>query len=146
MKFKTPKSQKGMTERQYLKSVFYRNREAITNVFGKGKGAMNRFIKNIEAQKVIGGGLTTKQALKKLGDSEAFTQRGERLKENIQKALKNFGKAKEFKGLIRDEKGHFQAFDEDKLVWDKDAHIYVYDHKITIDVTNSPEDIIIGVI
>lgn len=144
MKFKTPKSKKGMTEREYLKSVFYRNKKEIVKVFGKDK-PLEKFINNIEAQKVVGN-LTTRQALDKLAKSEAFTPAGDRLKENIQSALKKYGKLKEFKSLIRDEKGRFTKFDESKLKWDKESHMYIYDNKITIDITNSPEDVIIGVL
>lgn len=144
MKFNLPKSRKGMSERQYLKSVFYRNKKEIVRVFGKDK-PLEKFINNIEAQKVIDNS-TTRQALNKLAKSEAFTPVGDRLKENLQTALKKYGKAKEFKNLIRDEKGHFAKFDREKLKWDRDAGLYVYDNRITLDVTNSPEDIIIGVL
>lgn len=114
MKFKTPKSKKGMSDREYLKSVFYRNRKEIVEVFGK-ETPMQKFINNIEAQKVIGN-LTTRQALNKLAKSEAFTPTVNRLKENIQSALKKYGRAKEFKNLIKDERGRFTKFDTEKLV------------------------------
>lgn len=142
MKFKTPKSKKGMTDREYLKSVFYRNRKEIVEVFGK-ETPMQKFINNIEAQKVIGN-LTTRQALNKLAKSEAFTPTVNRLKENIQSALKKYGRAKEFKNLIKDERGRFTKFDTEKLVWDKHSGMYIYDNRITIDISNSPEDVIIG--
>lgn len=145
MKFKTPKSMKGMTEREYLKSVFYRNRKEIIAVFGKDK-PLQKFINNVQAQKIVGGGLSTKQALNKLANTESFTPEGERLKTNLQEGLKSHDKLKEFKNLIRDEKGRFQKFDEKKLVWDRDLNMYVYDNRITIDVKNSPHDIVIGVI
>ena len=145
MIFKTPKSLKGFkTERDYLKSVFYRNRKEIVDVFGKER-PMEKFIKNIEAQKIVGD-LTTKQALSKLAKSEAFTPVEDRFVDNVMKALKNFDKKKLFAQLRRDEKGRFAAFDRNKLVWDKDTHMYIYDDKITIDITNSPQDIIIGTV
>lgn len=140
-KFKTPRKTKGMTEDQFLKSVFYRNRKELIAKFGH-KGALARFKKNIEAQKVIYK-TDVKGALEKLANSESFTPTRERLVDNLRKALREYDKVKEFQNLTRD-KGKFTKFDESKLRWSDEDHMYIYDNRVFVKFDNSPQDLILG--
>lgn len=144
MRFKTPKTRKKMTDDQYLKSVYYRNRKAIIEVFGRTK-TLQKFKNAVEARKVMFG-LDTKEALKKLSNTEAFTPKTDRFFDNLESGLKEYNKLKEFKNYIRDEKGRFSKYDRDKLKWDKELKMYVYDDKVYIDVKNSPKEIDIGLL
>lgn len=142
MKFKLPKSMKNYkTERDYLKSVFYRNREAIVEAFGKEK-PMEKFIKSVQARKTIYK-FSTKQALKNLQNTQAFTPVSDRFRDIVMGDLKKFGKLKEFKNLIKDDRGKFQKFDRSKLFYEGSGY-YTYDNKIFISFKNSPEEIIVG--
>lgn len=143
-KFNKPKSQaKYATERDYLKAVYYKNRSELIKTFGSDK-TLTKFINNIQAQKATYG-LTTRQALNKLAASESFTPEVERLHDNVYKAMKSYGRLPEFRELSKI-RGRYSKYDPNQLKWDNRNKIYIYAGKITIDLTNSPKDVILGVI
>ena len=48
--------------------------------------------------------------------------------------------------MIRDREGKFRAYDHNKLVWNSDQGVYIYDNRIAIDIRESPERIILRTI
>ena len=87
-------------------------------------------------------GLAPVKALNTLSKTTIFTDVKDRLHSNVLTALKNENLDKEFRKLA----GWKNKFDPDKLVWDKDEKIYVYDNKVKISFKNSPYGIELGVI
>lgn len=87
-------------------------------------------------------GLSPVKALNTLAKTTIFTDVKTRLKSNVLTALKNENLDKEFRKLA----GWKNKFDPDKLVWNKDQQIYVYDNKVKIGFKNSPYGIELGVI
>lgn len=80
-------------------------------------------------------GLTPNQAVKVLSKSTIFTSERERLRENAFKALKEDKAAyKEFRLLT----GWKEKIDIEKLSYDKEQKIYIYNNTVGISFTNSP--------
>lgn len=128
------------SEEAFLHDVFEKNREAITQAFGAN--AEFKFINNVQAKKRLNE-TTIIGALHKLERSEAFMPYQERAYENVRSALKKYGKWKEFQGLTRDYKGRYTAWDPNLMKWDKERGVYIYNGRVMIDITNSPEDVIV---
>lgn len=88
--------------------------------------------------------LTIKEASKRVVNSEAFTTPAERSRVNLVDAIKERfpEQYKEIRNLSRNQKGQFTSVRQN-LVWDRERAGYILGGKYFIDVTNSPEDIII---
>ena len=88
-------------------------------------------------------GYTAKQAVKKVSRSTIFTTTKERLQANAYEGLIDDKEAfKKFRELTKS-KGKYQKIEMDKFVYDKESHSYIYDDKIKISYSNSPEEVIV---
>ena len=75
------------------------------------------------------------QALKTAVRTTVFTPQEQRFKENFISGLKQFkDEFKHFRKLA----GWKSKFDPNKLRWDKENGVYIYDNKIMINFKNSP--------
>lgn len=102
-----------------------------------------QFKARVEAQKVANN-LNTRQAVRKVINSEQFTSAAERSRENLIASLKeNFREEyNEIRNLSR-ERGRFKAI-KNNLTWDKDRNGYTFIGNgilYFIDVSNSPEEV-----
>lgn len=128
------------TEEAFLRDVFEKNREAITQAFGAN--AEMKFINNVRARKSLGN-TTILGALKRVERSEAFMPYQERAYENVKAALRKYDKWNEFRSMTRDYRGRYTTWDPNLMRWDRDRKAYIYNNRVMIDITNSPEDVII---
>lgn len=131
------------SETDFLKDVFRRNREAITEVYGEG--AEDTFIGAVQSTKTVRD-VNIRQAVKILSRAKAFTPYEETAKSNVIEAMKNFDTYQEFRNLTRDEKGRFTRVDMSKLVWDRDSQSYIYNNRVIISFSNSPEGVTLSLI
>ena len=136
-KFKKGRRKDFKTEAEFLKDVYYRNISAIPS----GTTA-DMFVTQVRSYKISYDTNVT-GALNKLANAETYTPYTERAGDNIMSVLEKHGQLKKFKTLIRDSQGRFVKYDRSKLRWDRDSQVYIYDNKISIDVRNSPEQVII---
>lgn len=136
-KFKKGRRKDFKTEAEFLKDVYYRN----ISVIPSGTTA-DKFVEQVKAYKTIYDTNIT-GALNKLANKDIYTPYTERANDNIMSVLEKHGQLKKFKTLIRDSQGRFVKYDRSKLRWDRDSQVYIYDNKISIDVRNSPEQVII---
>ena len=88
--------------------------------------------------------LTVKEASRKVLNTEAFTSPAERSRTNFIEGIKEHFKEdyKYLTRLSRDERGRFKALREN-MKWDKDQKGYVIGDRYFVDVTNSPEEVVI---
>ena len=136
-KFKKGRRKDFKTEVAFLEDVYRRNISAIPS----GTTAQ-MFVTQVQSYK-IGYDTNITGALNMLAKSERYTPYTERAGDNIMSALEKHGQLKKFKTMIRDSQGRFVKYDRSKLRWDHDSQVYIYDNKISIDVRNSPEQVII---
>lgn len=127
------------TERAYLRKIYKLNQSKIVRVFGLD-ASFEKFYNAVQARKAITG-KNVRGALSALGNSTAFTPEGERLKDNVYSAVKNFGALKDFQSMTRDKFGRFTAYDRSKLSYDRDTKVYTYGGLIQISFNNSPQGI-----
>lgn len=128
------------TQDQYLDYIFEQNRGKITEVFGTN--ARERFKGAVESYK-IAYSTNINGAIQKLANTTAFTPEVERLKSNMWQSLKNYKAVGTFQQLTRGQGGRFTKFNPDKLKWDRENRVYVYDNKVSISFDNSPQQIIL---
>lgn len=85
-----------------------------------------------------------KTAAKKTANTESFVSPAERSRFNLVEAIKEKfpGEYKELRNLSRNKKGQFTSI-RDNLVWNNELKGYILGNKYFIDVTNSPEEVII---
>ena len=139
MKFDMGRRKDFKSETDFLKDVFARNREAITKVYGKG--AEETFIDAVQSMKVAKE-INIRQVLNELSRSNAFTPKGDIMKENAIQGLKSWDLYQDFRNLTRDEKtGRFTKVDYSKLKWDKESSRYVYDGRVAIVFNDSPQGV-----
>lgn len=143
MKFDMGRRGDFKSETDYLKDVFRRNREAITNVYGEG--AESTFIRAVQSVKQVRD-VNIRQAVNLLSQAKAFTPYEETAKSNVIEAMKNFDTYQEFRNLTRDEKGRFTKVDMSKLKWDRDSQSYIYNNRVIISFSNSPEGVTLSLI
>lgn len=136
-KFKKGRRKDFKTEAEFLKDVYYRNISAIPS-----GTTVDMFVTQVQSYK-IGYDTNITGALNKLANAEIYTPYTERAGDNVMSVLEKHGQLKKFKTLIRDSQGRFVKYDRSKLRWDHDSQVYIYDNKISIDVRNSPEQVII---
>ena len=136
-KFKKGRRKDFKTEAEFLKDVYYRNISAIPS-----GTTVDMFVTQVQSYK-IGYDTNITGALNKLANAEIYTPYTERAGDNIMSVLEKHGQLKKFKTLLRDSQGRFVKYDRSKLRWDHDSQVYIYDNKISIDVRNSPEQVII---
>lgn len=88
--------------------------------------------------------ISIKEASKKVLNTEAFTSPAERSRVNLINAIKEKfpEQYKDIRQLSRNKRGQFTSV-KSNLVWSKELGGYVLGGKYFIDVTNSPEDVII---
>lgn len=88
--------------------------------------------------------ISIKEASKRYVNSEAFTTPAERSRYNLVEAIKEKfpEQYQDIRNLSRNKKGQFTSVKQN-LVWDRDRAGYILGGKYFIDVTNSPEDVII---
>ena len=127
------------TERGYLRKIYKLNQSKIVQVYGH-QGSFDKFYNAVQARKVLTG-KNVRGALRALGNSTAFTPEGERLKDNVYSAIKNFDALKDFQSMTRDKLGHFTAYDRSKLSYDKNTKVYTYGGLVQISFDNSPQGI-----
>lgn len=128
------------TQEQYLDYIFEQNKGKLTEVFGTN--ARERFKGAVESYK-IAYSTNINGAIQKLANTTAFTPEVERLKSNMWASLKSYKAVGTFQQLTRGEGGRFTRFDPDKLKWDRENRVYVYDNKVSISFDNSPQQIIL---
>ena len=136
-KFKKGLRKDFKTEAEFLKDVYYRN----IGVIPSGTTA-DMFVNQVRAYKIANDTNIT-GALNKLANTEIYTPYTERAGDNIVGVLEKHGQLKKFKTMLRDSQGRFVKYNRSKLRWDHDAQVYIYDNKISINVRNSPEQVII---
>ena len=139
-KFKTGRRKDFKTEEAFLKDVYQKNLSAIPPGTTE-----NMFINQVQAHKVAYETNIT-GALNKLANKSQYTPYTERAGDNVMSALQRHGMLKKFKTMIRDREGKFRAYDHNKLVWNSDQGVYIYDNRIVIDIRESPERIILRTI
>ena len=88
--------------------------------------------------------VTIREAAKKMSSTEGFLSPAERSRMNFVEGLKDKFPAdyNSIRKLSRDARGHFKSVREN-LEWNKDLNGYVLGGKYFIDVTNSPEQVVI---
>lgn len=131
------------SEIDFLKDVFRRNREAITEVFGEE--AESIFIGAVQSVKQVRD-VNIRQAVNIYSRAKAFTPYEETAKSNVIEAMKNFDVYQEFRNLTRDEKGRFTKVDMSKLKWDRDSQSYIYNDRVIISFLDSPKRVTISLI
>ena len=143
LRAKKSKSKYKNTDR-WIDAVYRANKafidERLENLTNP-KQSKKTVFKNL-VNEYIDEGLAPVKALNTLSKTTIFTDVKDRLHSNVLTALKNENLDKEFRKLA----GWKNKFDPDKLVWDKDEKIYVYDNKVMINFKNSPYGIELGVI
>lgn len=88
--------------------------------------------------------LNVREASRKVLNTETFTSPAERSRTNFIEGIKEHFK-EEYKYLAqlsRDERGRYKSL-KDNMKWDKDQKGYVIGNRYYVDVTNSPEEVII---
>lgn len=123
------------TEEAYLKDIYHKNIGRIPEGVTE-----EQFVNQVKAYKLVYKTNIT-GALKKLSNTEDYTPYKERAYDNVMVTLKKYGKYKQFKQMIRDEKGRFMAYNPDLMSWRPELHMYVYNNLIAIDIRNSPESV-----
>lgn len=89
-------------------------------------------------------GLSTKKAITKEMNTETFVSPAERSRRNFIQGLKEHFKD-DYNDLVkksRDKQGRFKSIMEN-LVWDNERKGYILGGKYFVDVSNSPEEVII---
>lgn len=143
MKFDVGRRKDFKTEEAFLRDVFARNREVISSKLGTD--AESKFIEQVQSLKELRG-VNVKQAINIVSRYKAFTPYEEMAKSNVIEAMKNFDTYQEFRNLTRDEKGRFTRVDMSKLVWDRDSQSYIYNNRVIISFSNSPEGVTLSLI
>ena len=144
MRKKLTRTQKIKNEKKYQ-----RIRKGFEQVKDKNTFITYKQFKNrVQAQMEVNPNLNLNKAIKKVQNTESFTSAAERSRTNLLEALKKDYNTeyKEIRNLSRDEKGHFKKL---KLDWTKNGDKWGYSfvglHGLTyfIDVTNSPEEVLV---
>lgn len=144
MRKKLTKTQKLKNQKKYEKI-----RKAYDQVKDKNELVTYKQFKNrVQAQMEANPNLNLKDAIKKVQNTETFTSAAERSRANFLEALKKDFEAeyKEIRNLSRDEKGHFKKLE---LEWTKHGDKWGYSFtgkqglRYFIDVTNSPEEVLV---
>ena len=101
------------------------------------KGFKNRVLARKDAY-----GMKLKAAIKKEANTETFVSAGERGRANFVNMLKNDHPDawKELRNLSRNERGQYIKMD---IKWNKEAKRYEVNGKYYVDITNSPQEVII---
>lgn len=139
-KFKKGRRKDFKTEEAFLGDVYQKNISAIPS-----GTTQNMFINQVRAHKIVYK-TNIAGALNKLANKSQYTPYVERANDNVMSVLQKHGMFKKFKTMIRDREGKFRAYDRNKLVWNSDQGVYIYDNKIVIDIRESPERIILRTI
>lgn len=128
----------------WLDAVYRNNKQVIDSAIRSPDPKMSKKSQFKQLVKeYMDEGLSPTKALNTLARTETFTPEAERLRSNAIKGLKRDKAAAE---AFRRAKGWNEKFDESKMKYDKENHIYVYDERVTISFRQSPEGIDIGVI
>lgn len=137
------------TQRTRNKKVYDRIRKGYEEVKNKNEFVTYKQFKNrVQAQMEANPNLNLKSAIRKVQNTESFTSAAERSRTNFIDALKeNFSKEyQEIRNLSRDVKGHYKKLE---LEWTKHgdkwgySFIGLYGLRYFIDVTNSPEEVLV---
>lgn len=121
----------------WINAVYRNNKEVISKELGSdgksGKVIFKQMIKEYMSE-----GLSPTKAVSTIARSTIFTSTKERLLDNFYKGLKSDQEAyKTFKELIK-EKGKYTKFDTEKLFWNPQDKVYIYDNSVIISFQNSP--------
>lgn len=144
----------------WLDAVYRANKEYIDYNLPEGIKNKKASFKNAVKGYIEEDQMSPEQALKALENSRIFTPQAIHMSKNLVSAMKDMtyevmgknGKKKtiskydEFRRMVRDSKGHFQAIDYQRFRWDPEQHNYYYITEtgdiIVIWISNSPQEII----
>lgn len=139
MKTFKAKHQKGFYKSTdaWISAVYRNNKEVISKELGSdgksGKVIFKQMIKEYMSE-----GLSPTKAVSTIARSTIFTSTKERLLDNFYKGLISDQEAyKTFRELIK-EKGKYTKFDMEKLFWNPQDKVYIYDNSVMISFQNSP--------
>lgn len=121
----------------WINAVYRNNKEVISKELGSD-GKSSKVIFKQMIKEYMSEGLSPTKAVSTIARSTIFTSTKERLLDNFYKGLKSDQEAyKTFKELIK-EKGKYTKFDTEKLFWNPQDKVYIYDNSVIISFQNSP--------
>lgn len=129
---------------KWLDAVYRNNKSLIDEKIQTPEAGTSKqkVFKNL-VKEYMDEGYTAKQSVKKVSRSTIFTTTKERLQANAYEGLIDDKEAfKKFRELTKS-KGKYQKIEMDKFIYDKETHSYIYDDKIKISYSNSPEEVIV---
>lgn len=140
-----PNRRKGESEEAYYERAFARNSSIITErsgVMNPRKMAIDHFKGYAEEH-----GLSPKQAVSKVFHTRGYSSERAVAQENLINGIKSRSDSawKEFQRFNRDERGRFKSVDPSKVFYHS-KDVLIYDGRIRIDLSNSPETISISLI
>lgn len=130
------------TTEAWIDAVYRNNKEAIDRELSVDGKSGKRIFKQM-VNEYIDEGMSPTKAVKTVARSTLFTSVKERLLNNFYEGLKSDQEAyKTFRELTK-EKGKYTKFDTEKLSWNPQDKVYIYNGVVVISFQNSPYGVIV---
>lgn len=122
----------------WIDAVYRNNKEVIDKELSSFGLKSPKSIFKQMVNEYIESGVSATKAVKTIARSTLFTPVEERIRSNFYSGLKGDRDSyKKFREFTK-EKGKYSKYDPNKLVWDKDNKVYIYNSSVIISFQNSP--------